>query len=49
MVINPSQVINYRGGDFWIDRMDAKMIYHKLISPKIKLPTGLLNWCLVII
>ena len=46
IVINPSQVINYRGGDFWIDRMEAKMIYHKLISPKIKLPTGLLNWCM---
>ena len=46
IVINPSQVIKYRGHDFWINCMDSKMIYHKLLGPKIKLPTGLLNWCM---
>ena len=45
-VINPSQVIKYGGCDYWIDRMDSKMIYKKLINPKIRFPTGLLNWCL---
>ena len=46
IVINPSQVIQYRGRDYWVNRMDSKMVYHKLISPKIRLPTGLLNWCM---
>ena len=32
--------------DYLIDRMDAKAVYKVLISPKLKLPTGLLNWCL---
>ena len=45
-VINPSQIIQYRGSDYWINCMDAKMVYLKVISPKIKFPTGLLNWCM---
>ena len=46
IVIKPSQIIQFGGVDYCIDRMDSKMIYKKLITPKIKLPTGLLNWCL---
>ena len=46
IVINPSQIIQYEGMDFRIADMDSKTMYKKLISSKIKLPTGLLNWCL---
>ena len=44
--LTPSQVILYRGVDYLFDHMDAKAVYKKLLSPKVKLPTGLLNWCL---
>ena len=44
-VIYPLQTINVNGSDQQIENVNSKQIYNILISDKIKLPTGMLNWC----
>ena len=46
VVILPLQTINFKGMDYKLGQMDAKAIYSKLIYPKVKMPRGLLNWCM---
>ena len=44
-VIYPFQTINVNGSDQQMKYMNSKVIYQILIRDKIKLPTGMLNWC----
>ena len=46
LVIFPLQTIHFKGVDYKLSHMDAKAIYSKLIYPKVKMPKGLLNWCM---
>ena len=46
VVIFPMQTIKHKGVDHKLTHMDAKAIYSKLIYQKVKMPRGLLNWCM---
>lgn len=46
IVIFPSQTILYKGADYRVSSMESSAVYSKLIEPKVKMPTGLLNWCM---
>ena len=46
VVIYPIQSISYKNKDIPVNKLDAKNIYDILISAKIRLPRGLLGWCM---
>ena len=46
VVIFPFQTIKHKGEDHKLSQMDAKAIYSKLVDKKVKIPRGLLNWCM---
>ena len=45
-VIHPFQTINVNGSDKLLKNLDSNIIYNILISEKITIPVGMLNWCL---
>ena len=46
VIIYPFQVINDKNVDKLIRNMGTKQIYELLISEKVRMPKGLLNWCM---
>ena len=46
VVIYPVQTIKFKGKDVIIDNLKSKQVYKILIGSKVKMPKGLLNWCL---
>ena len=46
VVIYPIQTIKYKGKDMILRNMKSKALYKILVAPKVRIPKGLLNWCL---
>ena len=46
VVIYPFQTIKFNGKDVNVDNLRSKQFYKILIGSKVRLPKGLLNWCL---
>ena len=46
VIIHPVQTIRYNAEDMFLGKMNSKTLYKILIAPKLRVPKGLLNWCL---
>ena len=46
IVIYPFQSVNVNGQDMPLKNPDSKVIYNILVRDKIRMPVGMINWCL---
>ena len=46
VIIHPVQTFRYNAEDMFLGKMNSKTLYKILIAPKLRVPKGLLNWCL---
>ena len=46
VILYPFQAINFKNTDKLIQNMDTKDVYELLILERVRMPKGLLNWCI---